>query len=474
MTTKEVKRKLVAILSADVKGYSRLMGEDEKGTVRTLNTYKEVITSLIQHYHGRVVDASGDNVLAEFGSVVNAVECAVGIQKELKTRNAELPENRKMEFRIGVNLGDVIEDGEQILGDGVNIAARIESLADGGGICISGTAYDQVENKLELGYEYLGPQTVKNIAKPVRVYRVLRESGTFAPAEIIEQRIQFCTTSDGIRLAYSTVGEGPPLVKVANWLSHLEFFWVSPVMRHWGRELSKHNLFVMYDGRGTGLSDWEVESISPETWVHDLETVVDSIGLNRFILLGISQGGPTAIAYTVCHPEKVSHLILYGAYARGWAKMELPQDRIEELQTLAKLTEIGWGRDNPAYRQIFTSMFVPEATTEQMHSFNDLQRMSTSPQLAAKFWIEFGNVDVLDLLPRVKVPTLVLHSRHDAIISFEFGRQIAASIPGARFVSLESKNHILLENEPAWLQFVAEVRRFLGVEGNPSGSGPEI
>jgi len=173
MPTQEVKRKLTAILSADVKGYSRLMGEDEKGTVRTLNAYKEVITGLIQHHRGRVVDAPGDNVLAEFASVVDAVECAVEIQKELKTRNAALPENRRMEFRIGVNLGDVIEDGEQILGDGVNIAARLESLSEAGGICISGTAFDQVRNKVDLGYKYLGEQTVKNIALPVRVYKVL-------------------------------------------------------------------------------------------------------------------------------------------------------------------------------------------------------------------------------------------------------------------------------------------------------------
>ncbi len=175
MTTQEVKRKLAAILNADVKGYSRLMGEDEKETIHTLNTYKEIMTGLIQHHRGRVVDAPGDNVLAEFASVVDAVECAVEIQKELKTRNAELPDNRRMEFRIGVNLGDVIEDGEQILGDGVNIAARLESLSEAGGICISGTAFDQVKNKLNLGYKYLGEQTVKNILEPVRVYRVLME-----------------------------------------------------------------------------------------------------------------------------------------------------------------------------------------------------------------------------------------------------------------------------------------------------------
>jgi adenylate cyclase len=175
MTEQKVKRKLSAILSADVKGYSRLMGEDERGTVRTLNAYKEIMSSLIQHHRGRVVDAPGDNVLAEFGSVVDAVECAVEIQKDLEVRNAELPKNRRMEFRIGVNLGDVIEDGEQILGDGVNIAARLENLSEAGGICISGTAFDQVKNKLNLGYKYLGEQTVKNILEPVRVYRVLME-----------------------------------------------------------------------------------------------------------------------------------------------------------------------------------------------------------------------------------------------------------------------------------------------------------
>jgi adenylate cyclase len=186
MTTQEVKRKLTAILSADVKGYSRLMSEDEVGTIHTLNAYKEIMAGLIQHHHGRVIDAAGDNVLAEFGSVVDAVECAVEIQKELKTRNAELPENQRMEFRIGVNLGDVVEDGEQILGDGVNIAARVQGLADGGGICISGTAFDQVKNKLNLGYKYLGEQSVKNIAEPVRIYKVLMEPE--AAGKIIEEK----------------------------------------------------------------------------------------------------------------------------------------------------------------------------------------------------------------------------------------------------------------------------------------------
>jgi adenylate cyclase len=175
MNEERDKRKLSAVLSADVKGYSRLMGEDESGTISTLKEYREVMANFIHRYRGRVVDSPGDNLLAEFASVVDAVDCGVEIQKELKLRNDELPEARRMEFRIGINLGDVVEDGESIYGDGVNIAARVESLADGGGVCISGTAYDQIGKKLPFGYEYLGEQTVKNIEKPVRVYRVLME-----------------------------------------------------------------------------------------------------------------------------------------------------------------------------------------------------------------------------------------------------------------------------------------------------------
>jgi adenylate cyclase len=189
MMEERAKRKLTAILSADVKGYSRLMSEDEKATVETLKTYREVMGELIRQYRGRVVDSPGDNVLSEFASVVDAVECAVKIQEELKTRNEGLPENRKMEFRIGVHHGDVIEDEERIYGDGVNVAARIEGLAEGGGICISRTSFDSVKNKLNLGYEYLGDHTVKNIAEPVRVYKVLMEP-EYAGKVIGEERLR--------------------------------------------------------------------------------------------------------------------------------------------------------------------------------------------------------------------------------------------------------------------------------------------
>ncbi len=279
----------------------------------------------------------------------------------------------------------------------------------------------------------------------------------------MDQEIRFCTTPDGVRIAYSTMGHGPPLVKVANWLSHLEHDQRSPVWRHWLRELSRDHLYVRYDERGCGLSDWDVENFSFDGWVTDLEAVVVALGIERFAMLGLSQGGSVAIAYAARHPERVSHLILCGTYVRGWAKRKLPPDYLAEQEALITLTQQGWGRDSPAYRQVFTGLLVPDADEEQLHWFNELQRVSTSPENAVKFQREFGQIDVADLQPKLTVPTLVLHARGDARVAFEEGRVIAASIPGSRFVPLDSRNHLLLEHEPAWVNFLTEVRSFLGV-----------
>jgi serine/threonine-protein kinase len=279
----------------------------------------------------------------------------------------------------------------------------------------------------------------------------------------MEQQIHFCTTNDGVRIAYGTVGEGPPLVKAANWLSHLEFDWRSPVWRHLLTEFARDHKFIRYDERGNGLSDWQVADLSFEAWVNDLESVVEAAGVDRFPLLGISQGGAVAIAYAVRHPERVSHLVLYGAYARGWAKRESAEE-IEQREAQLTLVRLGWGKDNPAFRQLWTTLYAPDATPEQAQSFNDLQRVSTSPENAVALLNVMGNIDVVDLLPKVKVPTLVLHCRDESGVPFEEGRKIAGSIPGARFVPLDGRNHLLLEGDPSWGFFVKEVRRFLGTE----------
>lgn len=274
----------------------------------------------------------------------------------------------------------------------------------------------------------------------------------------MDQEIRFCSTADGVQIAYSVVGDGPPLVKAPNWLTHLEFEWNSPVWRHWWEELAKDHSVVRFDQRGSGLSDRSVGEQSFDTWVSDLAAVVDDLGLDSFPLLGISQGGAIAAAYTVRHPGRVERLVMYGAYARGRAKRG---DAGEELEAMLTLTRAGWGRDNPAYRQMFTSRFMPHATIEQMRWFNDLQRVSASADNAASVISVTSQIDVLSILKLIQVPTLVLHSRDDAQVPFEQGRQLGALIPGARFVGLDGGNHLLLEIEPAWKVALEEVRAFL-------------
>jgi pimeloyl-ACP methyl ester carboxylesterase len=274
-----------------------------------------------------------------------------------------------------------------------------------------------------------------------------------------EQQIRFCTSSDGVRVAFATAGEGPPLVKAANWLSHLEFDWNSPVWRHWIRELARDHTLVRYDERGCGLSDWSAEEFSLDAWVRDLETVVDALELERFPLLGISQGGAVAIAYAAAHPERVSHLVLHGAYARGRDH----RGQAELGRALVALTAEGWGEEQSAHAQMFAARMIPGGTPEQLRWLVDLQRISASRQNAVMFRRAFGALNVEPLLPGVRVPTLVLHSRRDQASPFEEGRRLAAGIPGARLVPLDSDNHLVLEDEPAWPHMLAEIRAFLAV-----------
>jgi len=280
----------------------------------------------------------------------------------------------------------------------------------------------------------------------------------------IDQQIRFCTSSDGVGIAYATSGSGPPLVKAANWLSHLEFDGRSPVWRHWIRELSRYHTLVRYDERGCGLSDWNVDEFSLDAWVRDLEAVVDGLELERFPLLGISQGGPIAIAYATRHPERVSHLILHGSYARGVLHRGLSDQEREEREVMASLIRVGWGKDHPAFRQVFTSLFIPDGTTEQTQWFNELQRVSSTPENAARLFAAFSILDVRELAPQVRAPTLVLHGTGDMRIPFAEGRLLASLVPGARFVPIESRNHLILESEPGWPRFLREVRSFLGVQ----------
>jgi class 3 adenylate cyclase/pimeloyl-ACP methyl ester carboxylesterase len=416
-------RKLAAIMAVDVVGYSRLMGEDEAGTAKAVREHRQAAAPIVESLGGRLVKTMGDGLLLEFPSVVAAVECAVTIQNMMAGRNIDTPEARRIVYRIGVHLGDVLIDGDDILGEGVNIAARLESICEPGGVSISRAVYDQISGKLALGFRTLGLQKLRNIGKAVEVFAIdYVDKTNDAGGENVAQTIKYCRAPDGVRLAYAISGSGPPLVRSGNWLNHLEYDWEGPIWRHVLRGLSREHTLIRYDARGNGMSDWDVVTLSLDAWVTDLETVVDAVGVERFPLFGISQGCAVAIAYAVRHPERVSHLILYGGFALG-GKKRTPGEKEMRAATMT-LMRLGWGSDNPSFRQMYTARFIPGATHEQADYFNELQQRTTSPQCATRYYDVTGDIDILELLPKVKAPTLVMHARDDGVVPFEAGCQL--------------------------------------------------
>lgn len=285
----------------------------------------------------------------------------------------------------------------------------------------------------------------------------------------ISQRIRYVESGDGVRLAWAEAGAGGVLVKAANWMTHLEYDWESPVWRHWMQFFSENFRFVRHDERGCGMTDWRVADLTFERWLDDLETVIDAAAPDApFALLGISQGAAVCIAYAVKYPERVSHLILYGGYARGAFLRDDP-DKERLYRAMIELVQLGWGSDNPTFRQVFTSRFVPGASDEQLDWFNELCRKTTSGEVAARLLEARAKINAMPLLGRVRTPTLILHSREDDVVSLDEGRILAAGIPNAQFVELDSKNHVLLAHEPAWERFCTEVLEFTGVKGAARG-----
>jgi pimeloyl-ACP methyl ester carboxylesterase/DNA-binding CsgD family transcriptional regulator len=286
------------------------------------------------------------------------------------------------------------------------------------------------------------------------------------------QRIRYLRASDGVQLAWAEAGAGPLIIKASNWLTHLEYEWESPVWRHWIRFFARSFRFVRYDERGCGMTEWNVSDLSFERRIADLDAIVDAADAREpFTLLGISQGAAVCVAYAVRHPQRVSRLILYGAYAQGWSRRGEPE-RAREYGAIVDLIRAGWGRDNPAFRSVFTSRFVPDASQEQLAWFNDLCRKTASAHNAAELLKSRAEIDVVDLLPQVTAPTLVLHAREDAVTPLAQGQLLASAIPRAQFVELDSKNHILLEHEPAWARFEAAVCDFMEIRPQPTREDP--
>ncbi|MFP4538736.1 MAG: alpha/beta fold hydrolase [Dichotomicrobium sp.] len=277
----------------------------------------------------------------------------------------------------------------------------------------------------------------------------------------MRQRVRFCTAADGVHIAFAEAGEGPPLVRVANWFTHLELDWDSPVWRHWIDALSDRRTLIRYDPRGAGLSDRNINDVPMDRWIADLEAVIDAVGLTRFSLIGLSQGGAVAAAYAARHRERVSRLILHGSYAFGAYAPGVNNRLVREFQTMSQMIKVGWGKEGSAFREFFANLLVPGAGREAHRWVGEMERRSASAQNAHLLFDAFNRFDVRDEATGIAAPTLVFHSRKDRLVPFEAGRHFASLIPNARFVPLESINHILLPDEDAWTMFRGELNDFL-------------
>jgi len=468
MAEERVQRRLAAIFAADVAGYSRLTETDEEGTVAALKAFRHgLIDPKVAEHRGRLVKTTGDGLLVEFPSVVDAVRCAIETQRGMVARNSGLPSKERIQYRVGINLGDVVVDEDDILGDGVNVAARLEGMAKPGGLCVSDVVHQMVLDRVNEPFRDLGLQRVKNISRPIRVWQWTPDASRNDPepvAAALNQKIRFCTASDGVQFAYATVGEGRPLLKAPNWLNHIEYEWRNP---SWGptfAALARHHRLVRFDQRGNGLSDWEVDEISEDVMIADMASVADAAELDTFALLGISQGCAFSVRYAVENPGRVRCLVLLGGYIRGRLMRDSPE-QAQLYEAARTMIRQGWGSPNPAYRHFFTSILMPDATPDQADTFDELQRISATPANAVRIFEMNARVDVTNLARRVKAPTLVLHCVGDRMCFLEEGRRMAAVIPGARFVTLEGNNHIPIEGTPAFDTFIEEVDAFLAEHG---------
>ena len=464
MCTFEDQRRLAAILAADVVEYSRLMAIDELAThSRLKNIFAEMFKPTVRRHAGRIFKMMGDGALVEFASVNQAVDCAVELQTMLEKERQRNSQDEAIRMRIGISLGEVIVAGSDLFGNGVNIASRMESLAEPGTVCISGNVREHLGRSDTFELIDLGPCRVKNIPKPVEVFQVApRKEVADQPAKTpsFEQNIQFCEAADGVRIAYATIGQGPPVVSVSNWLTHLELDFQISMRRELVRLLSPGNQVIRYDARGSGLSDREIENFSLDASVLDLTAVIDALGLEQVSLIGQSQGAAVAAAFAARNPDRMNKLVLCGGYARG-RRMRGSEGQIAESDAFITMIREGWGKEIDSYVRMFGAFFMPDANAEQLAGFTNLQRRATPPENAAKIQLVIDSIDISRELADVKAPTLVFHVREDARAPFEEGRRMASGIPNARFIPLEGRNHVMLGDDPSLEYFLNRVSKFL-------------
>ena len=462
-----MKRKLLAVVAADMVGFSRLVENDEINILsRQKEYFNEIIEPEIKKSHGEIIKTTGDGFLATFVSSLDAVESTTNIQKIINFREKTWSNDKRIWYRIGINIGDVVLDDGDIFGNSVNIASRLESIADAGDVCITSEIFQNIKNLKSFDISHLGEQHLKNISQKVDVYKIKinhEEYNQNKENELLteaNQEIRYCSSKDNTIIAYAKVGNGPPLLKAPNFMSSLEHDWRSPIWMHLYRFLAEGNTLVRFDQRGNGSSDLEPLEITFNSFVEDMEAVVNESKIDKFPILGVSQGCAVSIAYAIRNPNKVSHLILIGGFSRG--KGQRGDSSYQEKSKMEQTMILsGWEDENPAFRQYFTTSMIPEGSKEQMDSFNNIMKITTSAKNAAKISSVNDQIDVSDILLKLEVPTLIFHCTDDARVPISEGKFMAANIKNSKFIPIKSKNHVLLETEQGWDLFKDEVTKFL-------------
>ena len=462
-----MERKLLAVVAADMVGFSRLVENDEISILsRQKEYFNEIIKPEIEKFHGEIIKTTGDGFLATFSSSLDAVESTINIQKTVNLRESSQSNEKRIWYRIGINVGDVVLDDGDIYGNSVNIASRLESIADAGDICITSDIFQNIKNLKSFDISHLGEQHLKNISQKVDVYKIKinhEEYNRNKENELLteaNQEIRYCSSKDNTIIAYAKVGNGSPLLKAPNFMSSLEHDWRSPIWMHLYRFLAEGHTLVRFDQRGNGSSDLEPLEITFNSFVEDMEAVVNESKIDKFPILGVSQGCAVSIAYAIRNPNKVSHLILIGGFVRG--KGQRGDSSYQEKSKMEQTMILsGWEDENPAFRQYFTTSMIPEGSKEQMDSFNNIMKITTSAKNAAKISSVNDQIDVSDILLKLEVPTLIFHCIDDARVPISEGKFMAANIKNSKFIPIKSKNHVLLETEQGWDLFKDEVTKFL-------------
>ena len=458
------KRRLSAILMLDVVGYSRMMQANASAVLASLNTiFRSVVTPAVTAADGRVVQLMGDGALIEFSSAHQALSCAVQIQLKTRRPDASYHHPEPIHLRAGLHAGDVVVEGDDIFGDAVNIAARLQAAAEPGGVLMSRTFSDLAGSDIAVALRREGAHSFKGIAQPIEVLSV-----DFTDPEVKARRaslaetqeIRFCETKDHVRLAWTTNGAGVPIVKAPNWIGHLELDWRNPGLAPMIASLAEHWRLVRFDARGNGLSDWDFSELSFDHFVDDIECVFDAAEVERAPIFAISQGCAFAAAFAARRPERVSAIVMIGGFPEGRAIRRSKKDR-ERAKAMREMMTAGWDDDYPSLRDLLAQVIIPGASEEERRLYAEDMRAIISPENVGRYRGVVDYLDVTKFLPKVQAPCLVLHCRDDRMQPIEQGRKFAAGLKDARFIAYESANHVVPENDPVWPQMERDMLAFL-------------